>query len=278
MNRRLRGLTLSELLVALAIVVIVGAVAVPVAVSLKEALRGTANTQTIVSTALQNARAIAMREGQYAGVRFQRDKDGNQYAVYIVHHPQDTYPEGAGAGSVSTVKMYKAVKGRSPIRLPEGMALIDMVVRDNLASPLSGDSTFSPLIEGDLDDSTTINVNGENVEYYYRLIDATTFSVIFDAKGNLVKVEARIRSRNADVISDDKIFNTTEKVQAGEAKFITDDYANLGLGSEYSRIQFKIFDTSKYKELGTAANQFEYLDSLPYVYVNQYTGKLMGGQ
>jgi prepilin-type N-terminal cleavage/methylation domain-containing protein len=272
MNRRKNGLTLTEMLVALAVVVIVGSVAVPVVLSLKDALRGAANTQTIVSTALQNARAIAMREGQYAGVRFQRDKDGNQYAIYIVHIPQ-----GAGAADGMTV-YYKAVEGRKPIRLPDDMAVADMVV-GSTNSPVYTDRTFS-------------DFNQTNVSENSSITDITSFSVIFDSSGKLVKVKCRMRNRHgkfrpndggAEGDSNDKMFNSEANVEAGIAEFIQDDYADLGLGGELSRVQFKIFDAMKYKELGTSQKRFEYLnddddDGLPYVYVNQYTGKLMGEQ
>ncbi|MFI4911177.1 MAG: Tfp pilus assembly protein FimT/FimU [Sedimentisphaeraceae bacterium JB056] len=267
MNKRLRGLTLSELLVALAIVVIVGSIAVPVVLSLKEGLRGSANAQTIISTALQNARAIAMEKGQYSGVRFQQDQDGNQYAVYITHIPQ-----GSGAAGGMTV-YYKAVEGRSPVRLPEDMAVADMVV-GTTASPVYTDRTFAvfSLADVDLDSSIT---------------DTTSFSVIFDSKGQLVKVVCRMRNRQGEYLpndggaggdSNDRVFNSRPNVENDIAKFIQDDYANLGLGGELSRVQFKIFDKVKYREFENSADKYEYLNTLPYVYVNQYTGKLMGGQ
>lgn len=267
MNSRLRGLTLTELLVALAITVIVGAIAIPVVASLKGALQGSANAQVIVSTAIQNARTIAMKEGQYAGVRFQQDANGRQYAVYIVHTPH-----GSGLASGMTV-YYNAVEGRQPVMLPETISICDMVV-GTTGDAIYNNRTFSALGVADIDVESSIT-------------DTTSFSIIFNAKGQLSKVICRMRNRHGEYLpndgglggdSNDKIFNSQPNVENGIGKFIQDDYANLGLGGELSRVQFKIFDTGKYNELDSAQKKYDYLSGLPDVYVNQYTGKLMGGK
>ncbi len=282
--KRQHGLTLPELLVALAVTVIVGSIAVPLVFSLKDAMKGTANTQTIVSTVLQNARAIAMKEGQYAGVRFQQDKDGRQYAIYIVHSSQ-----GSNPSQTFTVN-YKAVEGRQPVQLPEGIAVADMVVRtkhnDNDVDCKYWENFYREVASADLVDAgVNIDIDGKNIN----LTDITSFSIIFNAKGQLVKNICRMRNIKgiyrpefADNTvakgSSDKIFNSKVNVDNGVAKFIQDDYANLGLGGELSRVQFKIFDTGRYKSFDTAQKKFDYLTAQPDIYVNQFTGKLMGGQ
>lgn len=266
MKRRQRGLTLPELLTTLTIMVVVGAVAVPAINSLKEAFRGAGNARVIASTVLQNARAIAMNEGQYAGVRFQRDKTGRQYAIYIVY-----MPIGTGGFAEFNTMMYKAVEGKEPVPMPEGILLSDMVVRTN-DSYLYTESGYKLLEEDDLANEKS-------------LTDITSFSIIFDSSGQLVR--KRIRVRNRDKIfrpdeegrdsSKDKIFSSLANVEKLTSKFIQDDYGELGLGGELSRIQFKIFDVNEYNKLDSDQKKFEYLDSLPYYSVNQYSGELSSG-
>ena len=266
MNKQPRALTLPEVLTALTIVVVVGAVVLPVSRALNEALRGAANTQAIVSTVLQNARAIAIRDGKYAGVRFQTDNTGRQYGIYIDHVEQ-----GISGSSDSFTVYYKAVEGRKPIPLPEGMALTDMVV-GSFNSPIYNDRTFRNLEETDILNEAAMT-------------DTTSFSVIFDSKGRLAKVVCRMRNRQGKYLpndggsggdSNDKIFNSEVNVDLGLAQFVQDDYGNLGLGAELSRVQLKIFDKNKYNQIETAGEKFNYLDGLDWLNVNQYTGKLEG--
>jgi len=293
--KRRHGLTLPELLVTLAIAVIVGSIALPLVLSLNDALKGSANAQTIVSTAVQNARALAMKEGRYAGVRFQQDKDGNQYAIYIV------YGEAGSDPANGLQYMYKVVEGRTPVQLPEGIAVTDMVVRtihnDTDTASTYRDGWFVNLQESHLRDAGNLDIEGKNIN----LTDTTSFSIVFDAKGQLAKVPCKMRcidvlpdtvgksyyrpgdtakyfSYTASFYSLDKVFNGYEYFRLNKAKFIQDDYANLGLGGELSRVQFKIFDMGKYKSLDSSQKKYDYLNAQPDVYVNQFTGKLMGGQ
>jgi len=62
--------------------------------------------------------------------------------------------------------------------------------------------------------------------------------------------------------------------------FIQDDYAYLGLGQEWSRKKFVIYDRDEFKnilESGTSWRYAEYLDSLreSEIYINPYTGTLI---
>ena len=68
---RQSGLTLTELVVTVAIAAILLSIAVPAVKRLTASLRDTAGTQGLINAALSNARAIAVRQQKYAGVRFQ---------------------------------------------------------------------------------------------------------------------------------------------------------------------------------------------------------------
>ena len=78
----------------------------------------------------------------------------------------------------------------------------------------------------------------------------------------------------SDGDSNDIVFNSQANIDLRLAQFIQDDYANLGLGGELSRIQFKIFDINEYNKLDSADKKCEYLNGLPYYRVNQFSGEL----
>lgn len=115
-KRRQFGLTLTELLVTVAIAAVLMAVAVPAARRITETMRDSAGARALIGAALNNARAIAVREGTYAGVRFQQAADGNTYMVFIVYEYSPT--EGIA-------DRFVALDGRKPVLLPEGTRLVD---------------------------------------------------------------------------------------------------------------------------------------------------------
>jgi Tfp pilus assembly major pilin PilA len=81
MNRT--GFSLFELAVSIAVIVIIIAIAVPAFTYMRNSYEYSCNLPAIDSL-LSSARAIAAKEGKYAGVRFQLDKSGKQVAVLIV--------------------------------------------------------------------------------------------------------------------------------------------------------------------------------------------------
>ncbi len=104
------GLTLTELVVTVAVVAILLGVAVPAARRLMDSLQGGAGTHALISAALNNARAIAVREQKYAGIWFHRTQD-KTYMILMVHdYEGTTYANG-----------FRAVQGRQSIALPDGM-------------------------------------------------------------------------------------------------------------------------------------------------------------
>ena len=105
---RQSGLTLTELVVAVAIAAVLLALAVPAVKRLTASLQGTAGTQGLINAALSNARAIAVREQKYAGVRFQWVGD-RTYLVFVINDEVKT----------GRVNGFRAVDGRKAIGLPE---------------------------------------------------------------------------------------------------------------------------------------------------------------
>ena len=110
------GLTLTELVVTVAIVTILLGVAVPAARRLMDSLQGGAGTHGLISAALSNARAIAVREQKYAGVWFHRADDNKTYLVLVVNDDRSQTLGGTGLANG-----FRAVEGRQSIALPDGI-------------------------------------------------------------------------------------------------------------------------------------------------------------
>ena len=103
------GISLTEILVVISIIAIMMSVSVPAAKKLIESFESGTGTRQLINAALSNARAIAVRNQTYAGVRFQQDTNGNTYLIFIVHDKEAT---GFANG-------FRAVMGRKPMKLPE---------------------------------------------------------------------------------------------------------------------------------------------------------------
>ena len=107
------GMSLTEILVVMAVIAILMGVSIPAAKQLANSFESGTGVRQLINAALSSARSIAIREQAYAGVRFQEDKDGNTYIIFIVH---DKVATGDAYG-------FRAVKGRKPMQLPEGVGI-----------------------------------------------------------------------------------------------------------------------------------------------------------
>ena len=123
------GFTLVELLVAMGIILVVSSASLFSIKALMDTYESSGQTVTLINSALSNARAIAVREGKYAGVRFQREysKDGfdkaSKYMIFII--------EGTKKEMGNDADCFKAVEGRRPIRLPNSIGVMDTRYFDN---------------------------------------------------------------------------------------------------------------------------------------------------
>jgi Tfp pilus assembly protein FimT len=188
-------MTLTELLVVIAIMAILLGISVPTAQRLMDSFESSTGVRHLINAALSNARAIAVRQQAYAGVRFQPDKDGNTYMIFIV---QDTQATGLANG-------FRAVEGRKVMKLPEDVGVI----------------IYHTFVDADLDTSTNAGKAVWN--------DAHTFSVIFSPQGKMTIHAVRVRNKDGyydgyTQISNDTIFNIASEVTVNKAMFCQDDY------------------------------------------------------
>jgi len=257
------GLTLPELIVAIATIALLVGFGLPAIRALMNSFETQSGAKTLISTALASARAIAAKEQSYAGVRFQQDSTGNQYMVFIVH---DFAKTGLAPG-------FRAIKGVKPIKLPEKVGIVDLAYDPALLNPV-GDG----IVDND------IELNDVNV-----LTDTMTFSIIFSPVGKLVIHDVRVRNRDgiyqpdngtSDKVSMDDIFNSPVNINNhGVGTFIQDDYPGMGFGAELSRNSLVIiYEKDKFEQArGMGSGWSDYLSQTARdrIYINPYTGTMI---
>jgi len=265
------GLTLTEMTVVVASMVLLAVIGLPAIRAFVHSFETGGSTKSMISGALASARAIAAKEHHYAGIRFQQDTGGHQYVIFIIQDP-DMMAWG-----------FRAVPGLKPIKLPDSVGVIDLMVRtDHRPNRFGAENTDDrPLEADDLDDTDAGNlVDGRNIY----ITDTTSFSIVFSSSGKLVMHDVRVRNRDgiyqpnngvSGKISMDDIFNSEYNIKNyGVGLFVQDDYAELGLGAESSRNSFTIYDKNQFNKLN-ASGRFSYLNSLKPIYINPYTGTII---
>ncbi len=273
---RQSGLTLAETAVVIATIALLAAFGLPAVRALLHSFESHSGASTMISAALTSARAIAAREQRYAGIRFQQDSAGDQYMIYIVHDFEKT---GLSPG-------FRAVEGLKPIKLPESLAVMDLMVRTNHGTQSAGaaDPLDEPLQAQHLDDINPVNLGSDGKNRNLR--DTSTFSIIFSPAGKLIVRTVRARNRDgvyqpdntpglSNKASNDGVFNSPMNINTYSiGMFVQDDYAELGLGVEPSRNSFIIYDRTQFDKLN-AQRKFDYLSSLKPIYINSYTGAMI---
>jgi len=277
MNQKLQtnsGLTLTEMVVVIAIISLLAALGLPAVRVFRESFESRSGGKSMISAALSSARAIAAKEQHYAGIRFQQDLAGNQYMVFIVHDFEKT---GLNPG-------FRAVEGLKPIKLPESLGVTDLMVRINHGTNWTDaeDIHDEPLKVAYLDDTNQQNIGPDRKNKY--ITDTSSFSIVFSPSGKLIMRDVRVRNRDgiykpnngvSGKVSTDSIFNSPDNITNYRVGiFIQDDYAELGLGAELSRNRFVIYDKIQLDKLD-AMRRFDYLSKLDLVYINPYTGTII---
>lgn len=268
------GLTLPETAVVVAIIAMLAAFGLPAIRALLNSFESHSGATTMISAALTSARAIAAREQRYAGIRFQQDSAGDQYMIYIVHDFEKT---GLSPG-------FRAVEGLKPIKLPQSLGAMDLMVRTNhgTQATAAADPMDEPLKPEYLDDANPLNLGPDLKNKYLR--DISTFSIVFSPAGKLVVRTVRVRNKNGiyqpdnsltNKASTDGVFNSPANITTyGIGTFAQDDYAELGLGVETSRNSFIVYDRVQFDKLD-AQKRFTYLSGLKPIYINSYTGTMI---
>lgn len=239
-KHRQSGMTLTEMVIVVAIVALLTTLAAPAMRSLFGSMATQGGVQSLVSSAMSSARATAAKERRYAGVRFQEDKDGHQYVIFIIYDYDKT----------KLANGFRAVADVKPIKLPDTIGIMDINAISLSAVSISASE----------------------------LANATTFSIVFSPSGKLVIHLVRTRNRDgyleADDRSTDDIFNTPTNVKAGIAMFYQ-DYGFDGFIEESSRRNFVFYDKVEFKQAVADKRWSEYLRELKLININAYTGRII---
>jgi hypothetical protein len=221
------GLTLTEMMVVIATMALLIGIGLPAVRTLLKSFESRSGAKSMISAALASARAIAAKEQHYAGIRFQQDLAGNQYMVFIVHDFEKT---GLSAG-------FRVVEDLKPIKLPEAISLMDLMVRTNhgVLGTDAADTLDELLKVQYLDDTNPLNLGPDGKNRY--ITDTSSFSIVFSPAGKLIVREVRVRNRDgiyqpdngiSNKVSLDDIFNSPLNIgNSGVGMFIQDDYAEF---------------------------------------------------
>ena len=272
------GITLTEMIVVIATIAILTTFGLPAVRSLMKSFESGSGTKSIIDAALSTARAIAIKEQRYAGIRFELDFHDNQYMIFIIHDPEKT---GLSSG-------FCALEGQKPIKLPDDSRVIDRMRRRAIdpENPLDSTLEAPPSVRLELlDDETSPDGQNEIIR------DMSCFSIIFSPTGKMVTHEVRVRNRDGIPLPDnaipgkvsmDDIFNSPENIlNFNVGMFLQDDHwmfyfsTDKSLGAEFSRTRFFIYEKSVFDKMNVSEDRYNYLISLKPIYINQYTGTMI---
>lgn len=252
-----------------ATIALLAGLALPAVHSLVNSFQSEGGARSMISAALSSARATAVNNQRYVGVRFQRlctsndpldplkgFLDAPQYMVFIMHGERSKMG-GLDSG-------FRAIEGLEPIKLPDTVSIIDV-----------GE------VAGDADLDTAIELN-----------DAMAFSIVFSPAGKLMVRD--VQMRNTDGIPDpdrtgpaktsrDPVFNSPVSICTHRVgMFVQDDYPAWRLEKEPSRASFMICNRQRLQEAFKRTDVWSgLLSRLPKdatVYVSPYTGNLISSE
>ncbi len=245
METKLRqsGVTLTEMTVVVGMVALLVAFGLPAVRTLFDSLASSGGARAMISATLASARAMAAKEHEYVGVRFQNryseDGKAGQYMIFIVHDFDKT---GLANG-------FRAVEGVEPVKLPDALGVMEVIDRDS-----------------DIDDAN-------------ELTDVATFSIVFSSSGRLVIHKVLVINRDGKRYSDDSeddIFNSESKAKDETAMFVQDKYFSInGFDEEPSKNSFIVYDRKIFEGTNENRRYSDYLEGLEVIYINPYTGTII---
>jgi len=239
------GFSLTELLVVVAVISLLVGIGITAAKGLLASFESSRGVKNVISAALSSARAMARSSDEYpyAGVRFQKDVEGNYYLILIVNDEDKT----------GLVNGFCAIKGRKPMRLPSDVGLMDLRLVDRVY-----DAT------GRILEMNDVTINDDSwIDEPEEVAETSTFSIVFSKAGKIVTHQVWVRGN-------DEVFNVP-----GVGMFVQDDYPDDGYGPEYSRNNFVIYSKRDFEKVNSASRYTDYLQHLNQEYVNPYTGELV---
>jgi len=284
---RRRGLTLTELLISIVIIALLAAFSIPAIDAFMNSMGSIGSATALINAALSSARAMAIKDQRYVGVRFQFYFNPNEpsflldrdmYMIFIEQNPD-----------VTQDYFFRAIEGLKPVKLPPNIGVTDLTIVNDRAKIFPIDPEQIELINETPADAESYFLSSDQSVVQRNLFDITTFSIVFSPSGNLAvhRVIVRNKEGRTDNSSPDEVFNTITNVAmntaSGIATFMKDD--SIGdpmspLGPEPSRRYFLIFERGKYRNAVMKGSLYSgYLLPLittnGLIYINPHTGTLI---
>ena len=269
-NLKKTGFTLIEMLIAIAIIVIVGAVSLVSMRAITKSFNSGSYAINIIDAALSGARATAIKEGKYAGVRFQRAYDSagfdkaSQYMIPIV---------SANVNDMNGTKdCYVAAEGKRSIKVPNSLIVMEVYCYDDPS-----------------DSNKDIELNDDTLNSESGLRNATTFTILFSPSGKPTVRFAQVRNKDGDPDpknaeeSSDRIFNSKINVESGVGRFYQDYTKGAtneidGLWKEPTRTSFFILDRKEFEKVDSSKRCSDFISKIKdqsTYYLNPYNGKII---
>jgi len=256
------ALTITELLVVIAIMALLTGIGVPAVKQALKSFESAALTKSVISAALSTSRAYAMKNQKYAGVRFQQNKNGDQYMIFIVNDNSEVGPLIPGNLG------FHAVIGRKPMKIGSTAGVMDLKIKTDYSV------THPMTTDGDIKVTGDDPASDANIDEDKEVLDATTFSILFSPSGKLIQHTLKVAH---GTIGGD-IFNIEVNVNNGIGIFIEDENDNPveGLQIELSRKSFIIYDKREFAGVNKNSRWSNYLQYLDVLYVNPHSGEIVG--
>jgi type II secretory pathway pseudopilin PulG len=245
-------MTLTELVVVVAVLAVLLGISVPTAKKLMDSLEHSAGARSLINAALTSARAMAISQNTPVGIRFQQDKKDDFYMIFIIHDPDKT----------NLAQGFMAIPNRKPIKLPEDIGVLEGTLR-----------------------TEELQVADEQLNTDLRFLDKQTFSIVFSEQGRLIQFDVRVRNRDGktDNSSRDPVFNSQVNVDNGIGMFYEDNQDNQdeiatnGLKQEPSVHSFYIYDKKQMAQTPPTHRCSGYIKvkDLPKEFINPYSGQLV---
>lgn len=240
-KRKQSGITLTEMTVVIVTIALLVGIGLPAIRAFMRSFESRSGTKSMISSALASVRAMALKNQRYAGIRFQKVYDpcdpdpikASQYMVFIIH---DTQIKPSVRGNLGC----RAIEGLQPIKLPDSVGVMDLMLG------ALGDERVDT-------DGEISNLNNDPKKL--ALVDVTTFSILFSPSGKLIL--------------------HTHKFTSQIGMFL-EDQASIQPVNELSRNNFIIYDRAEFRRAYNRSRAWsDYLRKLEPIYINAYTGTLI---